>query len=496
MSEELFQELQLPDGNTVRQPIGLYIDGQWIKSKEVLETVNPATEEIITKVYLAGTEEVDLAVKSARNAFKEWKMVHGSERGSLLMKLADATEKHIDTLSAIEAIDSGKPKDSNARGDVEGTIALLRYCAGWADKIYGSVIPTGPEKLAYAKRVPVGVCGQIVPWNYPLNMAGWKIAPALAAGNCIIIKSAETTPLSLLYFAQLVDEVGFPKGVVNIISGLGTVAGSHIASHSGIDKIAFTGSTKVGSTIQKLASSNLKTITLECGGKSPFIVFEDADIDQAVKWAAVGVMFNSGQICTANSRIYVQEQVYEKFLEKFKEHVLADYKLGSPFEKSTVVGPVVSKAQYNRVLDYIDVGKKEGARMVMGNEQVTSKKGYYIHPTIFADCHQDMTIVKEEIFGPVVAVSKFTTEDEVLEKANDSIYGLAAMCFTKDLERAHHVSEELDTGMVFINSTENSDIQAPFGGVKMSGIGSELGAPGIETYTHLKTVHVNLGNKL
>ncbi|EPX73411.1 aldehyde dehydrogenase [Schizosaccharomyces octosporus yFS286] len=484
MSEELFQNLTFPDGSTARQPVGLYID------------VDPATEEVITEVYLAGTEEVDLAVKAARKAFKDWRKVHGSERGALLMKLADITEKHIDTLSAIEAMDSGKPKDSNARGDVEGTIALLRYCAGWADKIYGSVIPTGSEKLAYSKRIPIGVCGQIVPWNYPLNMAGWKIAPALAAGNCIIIKSAETTPLSLLYFAQLIDEVGFPKGVVNIISGLGKVAGSHIASHPGIDKIAFTGSTEVGSTIQKLSSSNLKTVTLECGGKSPFIVFEDADIDQAVKWAAVGIVFNSGQICTANSRIYVQEKVYEEFLQKFKNHILTDYKIGSPFDESTVVGPVVNKVQYDRVLHYIDVGKKEGARVVLGNEQTLSKKGYFIHPVIFADCSQDMRIVKEEIFGPVVAVSKFTTEEEVIENANDSIYGLAAMCFTQNLEKAHRVSDELETGMVFINSTENSDIQAPFGGVKMSGIGSELGVPGIEMYTHLKTVHLNLSNKL
>lgn len=496
MSEDLFVSINFPNGRSVKQPIGLYINGEWHKSAETWETVDPSTEEVIAKVYLAGEKEIDYAVKSAKEAFKTWKKVPGSEKGELLMKLAELTEKHADTLAAIEAMDSGKPLVSNARGDVDGTIALLRYCAGWADKIYGQVIPTGPEKLAYAKRTPIGVCGQIVPWNYPLNMAGWKIAPALAAGNCIIIKSAETTPLSLLYFATLVEEAGFPKGVVNIISGLGTVAGSYMAKHPGIDKIAFTGSTKVGVIVQQLAASNLKAVTLECGGKSPFLVFEDADLDQAVKWAALGIMYNSGQICTSNSRIYVQDSVYDKFIELFKKHVIQDYIVGMPFDDNTIVGPVVNKTQYNRIKNYIEQGKKEGAKLVLGDEPLPLKQGYFISPTIFADCSENMTIVKEEIFGPVVAISKFKTEDEAIEKANNTTYGLAAMCFTKDLERAHRVSDELEAGMVFINSTENSDIQAPFGGIKMSGIGNELGSNGIEMYTQIKAVHINFNNKL
>lgn len=488
--------ITLPTGETIAQPTGLYIGGGFIKSEETIETIDPASEEVITSVYIAGEKEIDLAVQAARKAFKSWKNTSGTERGRLLYKLADLLEEHADTVASIEALDSGKPKVNNAKGDIDGTVEYLRYCAGWADKIAGSIIPTESNKLGFFKKIPIGVCAQIVPWNYPLGMAGWKIAPALAAGNCIIIKSAETTPLSLLYVAQLVHDAGFPAGVVNVVSGLGSVAGAHMASHPDIDKVAFTGSTKVGSIIQELASKNMKAVTLECGGKSPLLVFEDADLDQAAKWSAMGVIHNSGQICTANSRIYVHESVYQEFLKTFTAHIKESYQLGHPFDDNSAVGPVVSKAQFDRVSKYIEIGKREGAKMVLGDEPIPFEKGYWIQPTVFADCTEDMTIVKEEIFGPVVAVSKFSTEEEVLAKANDSMYGLAAMCFTKDLERAHRVSDELEAGMVFVNSCENSDLSAPFGGVKMSGVGRELGQSGIDTYCQLKSYHFNIANKL
>ncbi|OUM52983.1 hypothetical protein BVG19_g2221 [[Candida] boidinii] len=496
MSSDLFQEITLPTGVTYKQPVGLFINGQWIKTEETLETFNPATEEKITSVYVAGVKEVDQAVVGARAAFKKWKNVPGSEKATYVHKLADILEKNSDLIAAVEALDSGKPFESNCKADIGGTVDYLRYCAGWSDKILGKTIPISANKIALTKRTAIGVCGQIVPWNYPLSMSGWKIAPALAAGNCIIIKSAENTPLSLLLFATFVEEAGFPAGIVNIISGHGAVAGKRLAEHPDIDKIAFTGSTKVGSLIQQYASSNMKAVTLECGGKSPLIVFEDADLEQAAKWAAFGMFYNSGQNCTSNSRIYLQESIHDKFLEIFTEVIKKDYQIGEPFGAETSVGPVISKVQYDRIKQYIEIGKNEGAKLIIGDEPVAYEKGYYINPTVFINCTQDMKIVQEEIFGPVVAVSKFETEEEVIEKANDTIYGLASMVFTRDISRANRVADELESGMTFINSSNDEDFKVPFGGVKMSGIGRELGESGIELYTQVKAVHINIGTKL
>ncbi|CDK27876.1 unnamed protein product [Kuraishia capsulata CBS 1993] len=496
MSSDLFQEITLPNGVTYKQPVGLFINGEWVKSDETIESIDPATERVITKVYLAGTKEVDSAVSAARTAFKTWKKVEGTTKGSMLMKLADLVEKNRDLLAAVESADSGKPFESNAKFDIDGTISYFRYCAGWADKVHGKSIPVQDGKLAFSKRIPIGVCGQIVPWNYPISMSGWKIAPALAAGNCIIIKSAETTPLSLLVLADLVNEAGFPKGVFNVLSGLGPVAGAHLVAHPGVDKIAFTGSTVAGAKIQQMAASNLKAVTLECGGKSPLLVFEDADLDLAAGWAAFGIMYNTGQNCTSNSRIYVHDSVYEKFIELFVARVKKDYPIGEPFDENAKVGPVVSKAHFDRVTNYIEIGKKEGAKMILGSEPIPFEKGYYIQPTVFVDCKQDMRIIQEEIFGPVVAISRFSTEDEVVEKANDSIYGLAAMVFSQDIMKAHRVADELEAGMVYINSSNDEDIRVPFGGVKMSGVGRELGESGIHTYTQEKAIHCNLGAKL
>ncbi|ODV94616.1 hypothetical protein PACTADRAFT_50485 [Pachysolen tannophilus NRRL Y-2460] len=493
---DLFVDIKLPTGITYQQPIGLYIDGEWRKSDSTAESVNPATEEPITSVYFANEKDVDDAAHAAKKAFKQWKKIPGAEKAKLINKLADLTIENLELLSAVEALDTGKPLELNCKADIEGVADYLKYCAGWADKNHGKYIPVTSTKFAYTVPEPYGVVGQIVPWNYPLSMSGWKIAPALAAGNCIIIKSAENTPLSLLLFATLVEKAGFPKGVVNIISGYGPIAGSAIAKHPLISKVAFTGSTKVGSIVQKLAAENLKAVTLECGGKSPLIVFDDADIDQCIKWASFGIFYNSGQNCTSNSRIYVQEKIYDEFVSKFTKFTKEKYILKDPFDKSCELGPVISKIQYDRIKNYIEIGAKEGALMVTGNEPHTFKTGYYIQPTIFTDCTEDMTIVKEEIFGPVVAISKFSTQEEVIEKANNSTYGLASMVFTKDLVRGHVMAEELEAGMCYINSSNDEDIRVPFGGYKMSGVGRELGENGILAYTQVKAVHVNMGTTL
>lgn len=498
---DLEYEVKLPDGKTYIQPKGLFINNEFVKSKsgKTIDSISPTTGEIIGPVYAAGEEDVDVAVKAARAAFKSWKKVPALEKAALLNKVADLIEREIELLASMEAWDSGKTRDQNALGDVEETVSCFRYFAGWADKINGKVIQYDPKKLAYTVHEPYGVCGQIIPWNYPLLMATWKLAPALAAGNVVVLKTSEITPLSLLYLAKLFKEAGFPAGVVNIISGYGADAGKALASHLDVDKIAFTGSTATGRIIQQLASSNLKAVTLECGGKSPLIIRADADLDQAVKWAAIGIMINQGQVCTSTSRIYVHVDIYEEFLEKFAAHVKENYKQGDVFDSEAIVGPQVSEMQYNKVLSYIKIGKDEGARVVLGGEKNTAGnlgKGYFIKPTIFADVKPHMRIVKEEIFGPVVAVGTFTTDEEAIEYANSTEYGLGAAVFTQDLTVAHNMASDIEAGMVWINSSNDSDSHVPFGGVKMSGIGRELGEYGVATYTQAKAVHVNLGTKL
>lgn len=353
--------------------------------------------------------------------------------------------------------------------------------------------------MAYTLRQPIGVVGQIIPWNYPLGMAAWKLGPALACGNTIVIKAAEQTPLSILYLATLIKEAGFPAGVVNVLNGHGREAGAAIVQHPGIDKVAFTGSTATGREIMKMAASTLKNITLETGGKSPLLVFEDADLEQAAKWAHIGIMSNQGQICSATSRVLVQDSVYDKFVALFKEVVLSTSKVGDPFSDDTFQGPQVTKAQYERVLSYIESGKSEGATLVTGGEpykNVGNGKGFFIAPTVFTNVKDDMRIYREEIFGPFVVIASFKTEEEAVAKANDSTYGLGAAVFTKDIERAHRVAADVESGMVWINSSNDSDFRVAFGGVKQSGIGRELGEAGLEAYTQVKAIHVNLGTKL
>ncbi|KAJ9627145.1 mitochondrial aldehyde dehydrogenase [Taxawa tesnikishii (nom. ined.)] len=470
-------DLTAPNGVKYTQPTGLFINNEWVKSSKgnKITSVNPTDESDICSVEAAEPEDVDKAVAAARKAFKgEWRDMASSERGELMYKLAALVEQHRETLATIETWDNGKPYQVALNEDLMEVINTLKYYAGYADKIHGQVIDTTAAKLAYTIREPVGVCGQIIPWNYPLDS------------------------LSILYFANLIKEAGFPPGVVNILNGFGRVCGAAIAQHLDIDKIAFTGSTATGREIMKMASVNMKNITLETGGKSPLLVFDDADLDQAVKWAHIGIMSNMGQICTATSRILVQEGVYDKFISAFKEHLSATSKVGDPFSDDTFQGPQVTKAQYERVLSYIEAGKSEGATLAAGGEAYkdVGGKGFFIAPTVFTDVKDNMRIFREEVFGPFVVIASFKEEQEAIDRANDTTYGLGSAVFTKDITKAHRVARKIEAGMVWINSSNDSDFRIPFGGVKQSGIGRELGEAGLAAYSNIKAVHVNLGTML
>ncbi|KAF2501470.1 aldehyde dehydrogenase-like protein [Lophium mytilinum] len=499
---DLNVELTAPNGVKYTQPTGLFIGNEWVKSKsgEKITSINPTDEKEIVSVYAAGPEDVDLAVAAARKAFKDpaWRDMATTERGELMYRFATLIEKHKETLATIETWDNGKPYSVALNEDLAETVSTLKYYAGFADKVHGQVIDTTPAKLAYTIREPLGVCGQIIPWNYPLLMAAWKLGPALCTGNTIVLKPAEQTPLSILYLANLIKEVGFPPGVINIVNGEGRKAGAALAQHLDVDKIAFTGSTATGREIMKMAAVNLKNITLETGGKSPLLIFDDCDLEQAVKWAHIGIMYNQGQVCSATSRILVQEGVYDKFVSAFKEYVSTASKVGDPFADDTFQGPQVTKAQYDRVLSYIESGKTEGATLVSGGEAFkdVGGKGFFIHPTIFSDVKDTMKIFREEVFGPFVVISSFKEEEEAISRANDTTYGLGSAVFTQNITKAHRVARKIEAGMVWINSSNDSDMRIPFGGVKMSGIGRELGEAGLEAYTNKKAVHVNLGTVL
>jgi aldehyde dehydrogenase (NAD+) len=381
--------------------------------------------------------------------------------------------------------------------DLPETVNTIRYYSGWCDKIHGQTIPTTTAKFAYTLRQPIGVIGQIIPWNYPLAMAAWKLGPALACGNTVVLKAAEQTPLSILVLGQLIKEAGFPPGVVNLINGFGREAGSALVEHPLVDKIAFTGSTATARNIMASAAKSLKNITLETGGKSPLIVFKDADLEQAVKWSHLGIMSNQGQICTATSRILVQDEISATFISKFKEAVTSVSKIGNQWDDSTYQGPQVSKAQYDRILSYVQTGKDEGANLLMGGESRSiDNKGFFIAPTVFTDVKDSMRIYQEEIFGPFVVISTFKDEEEAISRANDSTYGLGAAVFTENLRKAHRVAAEIEAGMVWINSSQDCDFRVPFGGVKQSGVGRELGEAGLEAYSQIKAIHVNLANNL
>ncbi|CAR21223.1 Aldehyde dehydrogenase 5 [Lachancea thermotolerans] len=482
--------ITLPSGVTYDQPTGLFINGEFVPSRQhkTFEVLNPSTEQEIAHVYEAREDDVDVAVAAAKAAFEnKWGTADPEFRSRCLYKLADLVDKHAEVLAGIESLDNGKSLLCS-RGDVDLVAKYLRSCAGWADKIFGRTIDTGSTHFSYTRREPLGVCAQIIPWNFPLLMWSWKLGPALATGNTVVLKPAEATPLSALYACQLVQEAGIPAGVVNILPGFGKLLGDRLCTHKDVKKIAFTGSTATGRHIMRSAANTIKKVTLELGGKSPNIVFGDADLDKAVRTIAFGIFYNSGEVCCAGSRVYVQDTVYEEVLEKFKNYA-ESLKVGDPFQEGVFQGAQTSQMQIDKILDYVQIGTGEGARVVAGGERL-GDKGYFIKPTIFADVTEDMRIVKEEIFGPVVTVSKFSTVDEVIEMANDSEYGLAAGIHTKDINKAMDVSNRVKAGTVWINTYNSFHQSVPFGGFGQSGIGREMGAEALDNYTQVKAVRM------
>jgi len=473
----------------------ILINNEWVDavSGKTFPTIDPSTETVITHVAEGDKADVDKAVAAAKKALVSWRKYPVTGRGKLLLKLADLLEKHADELAELESIDNGKPVIEARHIDVAGTIGVFRYYAGWTDKLSGKTISVDGPYAVYTKHEPVGVVGLIIPWNFPLMMLSWKVAPALAAGNTIILKPAEQTPLSALRFGELVVEAGFPPGVVNIVPGYGPTAGAAITHHKDVNKVSFTGSTEVGRLIQKAsADSNLKRVTLELGGKSPLIILKDADLDEAVELSHQAIFWNAGQACEAGSRLFVQEEIYDEFLakivEKAKTRVAGDRK-----HPKTNLGPQIDEEQFKKTLQYIDLGKKQGARLVVGGERL-KEKGYYVQPTIFADVTDDMSIAKEEIFGPVLSVLKFKTIEEVIERANATEYGLAAAVCTKNIHAAHKFIDELQSGTVWVNTYHLITVQAPFGGFKQSGIGRDLGEYGINQYIEVKTVVIKIND--
>ena len=473
----------------------LLINNRWIPSEsgKTFATINPATGEEICEIAEADAADVEKAVKAARAAFDRgpWRKMQASDRGRMMHRLADLIEKHGDELAALESLDNGKPVSVAKAVDVGATVACFRYFAGWADKVHGKTIPIDGDYFCYTRHEPVGVVGQIIPWNFPMLMLAWKLAPALATGNTVVMKPAEQTPLSALRIGELIVEAGFPEGVVNLLPGFGPTAGAAIARHMDVDKVAFTGSTEVGHLIMEAAAkSNLKRVTLELGGKSPNIVFADTDLDDAVEGAHFGLFFNHGQCCCAGSRVFVEEKIYDQFVEKSGARA-RNRTVGDPFDPATEQGPQVDQSQFDKVMGYIDSGRKEGAKLVCGGERV-GDRGYFIQPTVFADVQDDMKIAKEEIFGPVMSVIPFKTVDEVVARANRTEYGLAAAVWTHDIKKAHSIADSIRAGTVWVNCYNVLDPRAPFGGFKQSGIGRELGEYGLQQYTEVKTVTVKL----
>jgi aldehyde dehydrogenase (NAD+) len=469
----------------------MFINGRFVDSAsgKTFPTLNPATGEPICQVAEGDKPDIDLAVKAARKAFESgpWARMNASDRARLINKLADAIEANREELATLESLDNGKPYTDSLNIDVPLTVKCYRYFAGWADKVMGKTIPIDGNYFCYTRHEPVGVVGQIIPWNFPLLMQAWKWGPALACGNTIVLKPAEQTPITALRVAKLAQEVGFPDGVVNVVPGYGPTAGAALASHMDVDKVAFTGETTTGKIVMTAAAqSNLKRVSLELGGKSPNIVFADAHMDAAIEGAYFGLFFNQGQCCVAASRLYVEERIYEEFVERMLLKAKSR-KVGDPFEPGVEQGPQVSQEQFDRVMSYITAGNKEGAKMLTGGSRVGTK-GYFIEPTVFVDVKEDMKIAKEEIFGPVMSIMKFKNMDDVIERANKTLYGLAAAVWTRDIQRALRFSSALRAGTVWVNCYDVFDAAAPFGGFKMSGIGREMGEYALQQYTEVKTV--------
>ncbi|WP_203362521.1 aldehyde dehydrogenase family protein [Bacillus sp. REN10] len=472
----------------------LFINGKWVESAsgKTFETYNPATGEVLAVVSEAMEQDIEQAVQAARRAFDSgpWSKMSAAERSRLIYLLADKMEEHKEELAQLDTLDSGKPIRESSAADVPLAVEHFRYFAGWATKIMGQTIPVAGNYLNYTRHEPVGVVGQIIPWNFPLLMAAWKLGAALATGCTVVLKPAEQTPLSALYLAQLAQEVGFPEGVINVVPGFGETAGAPLVNHPQVDKIAFTGSTPVGKSIMRQASETLKRVTLELGGKSPNIILPDADLSKAVPGALFGIMFNQGQVCCAGSRLFVQKKKYDNFLADMVSHA-EKIQQGQGIDPATEMGPLVSDEQQKRVMSYIQKGQEEGAEILTGGK-VPFNKGYFVQPTIFADVNDSMTIAKEEIFGPVVSALPFDDLDDLVERANNTNFGLAAGVWTENLKSAHYLAQRIKAGTVWVNCYNALDAASPFGGFKQSGLGREMGSYALNAYTEVKSVWVDL----
>ena len=476
-------------------PRQLFIDGQWADaaSGQSFETPNPATGETLARVAEGGAEDIDRAVRAARRAFEDgpWSRITTSERGRIIWRIGDLINEHLDELAQLESLDNGKPFAVARAADVPLSADIFWYMAGWATKLEGDTKPIsvpympGANFHSYTLREPVGVVGQIIPWNFPLLMAAWKLAPALACGNTVVLKPAEQTPLTALLLAEIIAEAGVPDGVVNVVPGFGETAGAALAAHHDVDKIAFTGSTEVGKLIANAATGNLKKVSLELGGKSPNVVFDDAD-DSAIAGAASAIFFNHGQCCVAGSRLYVQQGRFDEVVDGVAE-IAKSIKLGPGLEQDTQMGPLVSDEQLRRVTGYVDSGIAEGATALSGGGR-HGDRGYFVEPTVLTNTHPEMTVVREEIFGPVVVAAPFADLDEVAAAANDTPYGLGAGIWTKDISKAHALAKKIRAGSIYINCYNVFDAALPFGGYKQSGWGREMGHEVLEAYTEVKAV--------
>src|SRR6266436_5822896 len=474
----------------------MLINGQWVEaaSGKTFPTYNPATGEVLARVAEGDREDIDRAVKAARAAFDTgpWSNMTPSERGRLIWKLGDLLEQNLEEFAELEMLDNGKPLKVARVADVPLAMDMFRYMAGWATKIEGNTIPIsvlpapGANFFAYARHEPIGVVAQIIPWNFTLLMAAWKLAPALACGCTVVLKPAEQTPLSALRLGELIMEAGFPEGVVNIVPGYGETAGAALAAHPHVDKVAFTGSTEVGKLIVHAATGNLKRVSLELGGKSPNVVFKDADLDVAIPGAASAIFFNHGQCCCAGSRLYIEKPIFDRVVEGVADHA-KKINVGSGLDPETTMGPLVSQEQLNRVCGYLEAGFSEGAKAIAGGHKA-GDKGYFVEPTVLVNTQENMKVVQEEIFGPVVTAMPFTDPEEIVPRANNSEYGLAAAVWTRDIGKAHRMAEQLRARTVWINCYNIFDAAMPFGGYKQSGWGREMGKDSLELYTEVKAV--------